>query len=70
MTEEEQERKEQYQEAKKQGQEAVKGLWQNFKKITGSEVDEKGNLGPMTKKGKIIFWGIVITLILIVACDL
>ena len=70
MTEEEREKREQYREAQKQGQEAAKGLWQNFKKITGSEMDENGNLGSVTKQGKIILWGIVIILILIVACDL
>lgn len=49
MTEEERERREQIKEAQKQGQEAVRGLWQHFKKITGSEEDENGKLGPMTK---------------------
>ncbi|MBO5730028.1 MAG: hypothetical protein J6R67_02415 [Treponema sp.] len=70
MTEEERERREQIKEAQKQGQEAAKGLWQNFKKMTGSKVDDNGNLGPMTKQGKIVFLGIVIILILIAACDL
>lgn len=50
MTEEERERREQIKEAQKQGQEAVRGLWQHFKTITGSKIDENGNLGPMTKK--------------------
>ncbi len=68
MTEEERERREQIKEAQKQGQEAVRGLWQHFKKITGSKEDENGKLGPMTKQGKIIFWGIVIV-ILIIACS-
>ncbi len=68
MTEEERERREQIKEAQKQGQEAVRGLWQHFKTITGSKIDENGNLGPMTKQGKIIFCGIVIV-VLIVACS-
>lgn len=68
MTEEERERREQIKEAQEKGQEAVKGLWQHFKTITGSKIDENGNLGPMTKKGKIIFCGIVIV-VLIVACS-
>lgn len=68
MTEEEREYRKQFKETQKQGQDAIRGLWKEFKKITGSEVDENGNLGPMTKKGKIVFWGIVV-IILIGACS-